>query len=147
MKCAEYKKQISLMIDGELDARSSEALSDHLAFCSDCRRFRERLNAVNVALIKASPTINGSVLAERVKDGLYHRKNRRLQSDFPAWGRVPVVAMLVLLAIGLGNMAGRSISELFINGETAASIELIAPDSGNSFSDVLLGLGTEENQQ
>jgi anti-sigma factor RsiW len=147
MECGKYQEQVSLMIDGELNASLMEALSAHMEGCADCRRFHERLRAVDDTLRKVRPDAYPPTLAARVKERLSRRRNQRVQSDFAVWVRVPVMAMMVLLALGLGNMAGRSISELFSNGQMAASIELIAPDSGSSFSDVLLDLGTEENQQ
>lgn len=146
MECGNFKEQISLMIDGELSASSSEALSAHMAGCPDCRTFYERLTAVDNAVKAAMPAIHGPLLAQRVKEKLAGRKVRRLQTDFTAWRRVPVMAMIVLVALGLGNLAGRSISELFSNGQSAAVIEAVSSDSGNSFSDVLLELGTEESQ-
>ncbi len=57
------------------------------------------------------------------------------------------MAMIVLLALGLGNLAGRSISDIFTKGQAQTSLELIAPDSDNSLSDALLELGAEENHQ
>ncbi len=145
MACDKYKEQISSMLDGELNASLSEALSAHMALCEDCREFHEHLNSLNGVLRNASPD-HVPALAARVKDHLARRENHR-QRDFSMWRRVPAMAMIVLLALGLGNLMGRSISNLFINGRTVASLEFIAPDSENSFSEVLLDLGAEENHQ
>jgi anti-sigma factor RsiW len=145
MACGKYKEQISSMLDGELNASLSVALSAHMGLCEDCRGFHEHLSSLDDALRNASPD-HVPALAARVKDRLSRRKNHR-QRDFSMWRRVPAMAMIVLLALGLGNMMGRSISDLFTNGRTVASLEFIAPDSENSFSEVLLDLGAEENQQ
>ena len=139
----QVQEQISSMLDGELNASLSEALSAHMALCEDCREFHEHLNSLNGVLRNASPD---NAPWQRGKDHLARRENHR-QRDFSMWRRVPAMAMIVLLALGLGNMMGRSISNLFINGRTVASLEFIAPDSENSFSEVLLDLGAEENQQ
>jgi anti-sigma factor RsiW len=147
MECGKYKEQISLMIDGELSVSASEALKAHMAACPDCRRFHERLDALGIILSSTSSVEPRPALAERIKEGLARRKNHRLERDPVLWRRVPVMAMIVLLALGLGNLAGRSISDLLTSGQDHTSLELIASDSESSLSDALLELGAEENHQ
>jgi anti-sigma factor RsiW len=147
MECGKYKEQISLMIDGELGVSASAALKAHMAGCPDCRRFHERLNALGITLSSTLSVDPSSALAERVKERLARRRNHRLERDPVLWRRVPVMAMIVLLALGLGNLAGRSISDLFTSGQNHNSLELIAPDSESSLSDALIELSAEENHQ
>ncbi len=147
MECGKYKEQISLMIDGELDISASEALKAHLADCPECRRFHARLHALNMALGSVSCFAAGPALAERVKERLSRRKSHRFASDSVIWLKVPVMAMIILLAIGLGNLAGRSISDFITSTGLHSSAELIASDSENSLSDALLDLSAEENHQ
>lgn len=147
MECGKYKEQISLMIDGELSVSASEALKAHVVGCPDCRRFHERLNALRVTLSRTAFVQPRPALAQRVKEGLARRKDHRLARDPVLWRRVPVMAMIVLLALGLGNLAGRSISDLFVSSQPQSPLELMAPDSESSLSDALLEIGAEENHR
>jgi anti-sigma factor RsiW len=142
MNCEDFKERLSALLDGEL--ASSDALSAHEASCPDCRTFHEHLILLNSTL-ESLPRPNPSLdLAERVKDRLTRGDSRQREL---VWRKLPVFAMVVLLAIGLGNLAGRSISELYMQNPHASSLDLIAPDQGNSLSDVLVEFGSEENSQ
>jgi predicted anti-sigma-YlaC factor YlaD len=147
MDCEAYKKQISMMIDGELNPSAEKALRVHLENCSDCRQFCHQLTDLGVALRLSSPALSTPFLATRIKERLLRRNNWMLQDGLKLWTGIPAMAIIALLALGLGNMAGKSITELFSNGQIASTIELIAPDSDSSLSDALLELGMEENHK
>jgi predicted anti-sigma-YlaC factor YlaD len=142
MNCENFKERLSAMLDGEL--ASSDALSAHEASCPDCRTFHEQLILLNNTLGNLPHPTPSHDLAARVKDRLTRGNSRQREL---VWRKLPVFAMVVLLAIGLGNLAGRSISELYMQNPLASSLDLIAPDQGNSLSDMLAEFGSEENSQ
>src|SRR4030042_6804782 len=110
MKCSEFHRQISLLIDGELRGPAAEALQLHLKQCPECRGFHQRMVAIAdevKAILGPVPSLS---LADRARDRVAVERSRGWAKQFfPAWSQVPLVALVVLLAIGLGNLAGRSV--------------------------------------
>ena len=88
------------------------------------------------------------MLASRVKARLAEENAPRRIRRFPlAWAQVPVFAMIVLLAIGLGNLAGRSMTEILVGDQSEAKLEYLLTDAGQSFSDIVLNIAVEENSR
>ncbi|UQV43989.1 anti-sigma factor [Janthinobacterium lividum] len=61
MECKESRDRMSAYADGELDARTAQQLTQHLAHCPDCARACEQLHALRAAVRKhgmrhAAPT-------------------------------------------------------------------------------------------
>jgi len=136
---------ISPLVDGELSEASAMALRAHLASCADCRLVHERVEALNGDLRSVVATLPTSHLAEKVKESIAARRVRSEASDFlPTWGRVPIMAMLVLIALGLGNLAGTSLTDLIAPREPEVTSEFSINDNGHSFADLILDLGREE---
>ena len=55
--------------------------------------------------------------------------------------------MIVLLAIGVGNLAGRSMTEILVGDQSEAKLEYLLTDAGQSFSDIVLDIAVEENSR
>jgi len=88
------------------------------------------------------------MLAARVKVRLAEQNAPRREKRFPlAWAQVPLFAMIVLLAIGAGNLAGRSMTEILLGEQSEAKLEYLLTDAGQSFSDIVLDMGVEENSR
>jgi anti-sigma factor RsiW len=141
MKCGIYQKEISLLLDGILDEPALDALRAHLDACPECRRVYDGMTAVNERLRSAPIPCPHGGLAERVKEriasrGQYHVGGRSI----PLWGSVPLVAFLVLAALGLGNLAGQSLTGLVALERPESRLELLVADNGNSFADVMLDM-------
>ena len=148
MDCIEYQKNMSMLIDGEQGHLPLEALEAHLAACSGCRNAYERMGALNRALKDVDLYRPPSMLASRVKARLAEENAPRRERRFPlAWAQVPLFAMIVLLAIGLGNLAGRSMTEILLGEQSEAKLEYLLTDAGQSFSDIVLDIGVEENSR
>jgi hypothetical protein len=64
-----------------------------------------------------------------------------------AWRPVPLFALIVLLAIGVGNLAGRSMTEILVGDQSEAKLEYLLTDAGQSFSDIVLDIAVEENSR
>jgi hypothetical protein len=60
---------------------------------------------------------------------------------------VPLLALIVLLAIGVGNLAGRSMTEILVGDQSEAKLEYLLTDAGQSFSDIVLDIAVEENSR
>jgi anti-sigma factor RsiW len=148
MDCNEYQKQISMLIDGELGESSSQALKTHLSSCSACSRSYERLEALHKTLNDVGLSWPPLGLASRVKGRLAEQSARTRGRIFAsAWRQVPLFALIVLLAIGLGSLAGRSMSEILLGDTSETKLQYLISDAGQSFSDIVLDLAVEENSR
>ena len=148
MDCSYYQKHMSMLIDDELGQHSLQALETHLAACSGCRNAYERMAVLNRALKDVDLYRPPSMLASSVKARLAEENAPRRIRRFPlAWAQVPVFAMIVLLAIGLGNLAGRSMTEILVGDQSEAKLEYLLTDAGQSFSDIVLNIAVEENSR
>ena len=50
-------------------------------------------------------------------------------------------------AIGVGNLAGRSMTEILVGDQSEAKLEYLLTDAGQSFSDIVLDIAVEENSR
>lgn len=148
MNCRTFQRQISSFVDAELAPAAAEALRAHLAECPECRSRYERVAALNRAL-KATPvgrphpSLAGEVKA-RIGKAAARRDERR---GFPDWIRVPLAAVIVLLALGLGNLAGRSMFGIVSPQQPESFLEIVALDTNRSLADMVLEVASEENGQ
>ncbi len=146
MDCPEYQRQVSLLIDGELDEIKGQVLKEHIAVCGDCGNFFERVRIAKARLRSAPKPRLRADLAQRVKETIAREGADRAQTNvFPVWVQVPLFAALVLAAVGLGNLAGRSLSDLFIGDAHEQTLEVLAPVPDPSIAEVLIDLGNQEN--
>ncbi len=149
MNCREREKQISMLLDGELKPDASEELVEHLAMCERCRIVRDRVLALNADLKAGVNSVAmPSVLPIRVKERISAARNREFDKGLAIiWRQVPIMAMIVLLAIGLGNLAGRSISNILLPDRHNTIVQAIMPDAGESLGDLLVDVLPEGNSQ
>jgi predicted anti-sigma-YlaC factor YlaD len=148
MDCNDYQKHMSMRIDGELGQHSLQALETHLTGCSECRNAYERMAVMNRALKDVDLYRPPSMLASKVKARFAVENARRRERHSPlAWAQVPLFAMIVLLAIGVGNLAGRSMTEILLGNQSEAKLEYLLTDAGQSFSDIVLDIAVEENSR
>jgi len=146
MSCIKYQQMISLMIDGELQIPPAEELQIHLGRCSDCRTFFQRMTALDQDLKTIESVLPRSVLAEQIKERIAGLGSGTVEGHWlPSWVQIPLAAVLVLCALGVGNLAGKSLSKMLATERQASVIDLLVTDAGHSFSDVLLEIGKEAN--
>ncbi len=148
MNCNEFQKQISSLIDGELKGPVKSVLQLHLERCPDCRKIHERMIAVtdNVKAIRGP--LEAFALAQRVKERVASEKARQEDKEFfPAWSKVTVMAMAVLLAVGLGNLAGRSVNEMLNVNRSETMLDYVIPYQSGSLAEVVMDIGSEENSR
>jgi anti-sigma factor RsiW len=148
MDCREREKQISILLDGELEPSASDELLTHIAACKICRSLHERIMALNadtkaLALASAMP----SDLATRVKQRIFAGESRENDRHLTVlWRQVPIVVMTALLAIGAGNLAGRSVSRMLLPESIHSAMEVLTPDTGESLGDLLMDVVPEESR-
>ena len=146
MDCRDYQQRISALLDGELSGRFAEEVTRHMDACPECRRAYDRMSHINEMMRTQADLIVQSALAERVKARVADERIRREERAFlPAWGRVSLMAMIILLAVGLGNLAGRSMNQMLTTDHSQEFLELVAPSQSQSFSDALINLAAKEN--
>lgn len=141
MNCGIYHKNISLLLDGLLAEPARGELRAHLDSCTECRRVYEGMLALNETLKTAPLPSPGRNLAARVKERVSTQS--RVPGNgraMPLWGSVPIVAALVLIALGVGNLAGRSLTGLVALERPESRLEFLVADNGNSFADVMLDM-------
>ncbi len=148
MGCREYEKGISRLIDGEAGESEAEALRRHLEICLTCRGEYERILGLNRVLAVDENYSPPAALATKIKAGLMEENARGRESKFPvAWSRVPLFAVIVLLAIGLGGIAGRSVTGILTGNTLATKLDYLLPDAGDSFSDFVADIAVGENSR
>jgi predicted anti-sigma-YlaC factor YlaD len=149
MDCKDNQKYISMLIDGELEARSSEALQKHLVTCSACRNTYELMRELNETLNVVGLSWPPSMLASGVKARLAGQNgDSKGRFSSRAWRQVPLFAMIVLLAISLGNLAGRSITEMLVGAPSSeAKLQYLFTDADQSFSNIVLDIAVGENSR
>jgi anti-sigma factor RsiW len=147
MDCRKRENRISMLVDGELQSSASEELLAHIATCETCRLLHERMMALNgdmgalVSIVTVPPD-----LATKVKERISAVRNREYDAGLALVRRqVPIVVMTVLLAIGVGNLAGRSVSRILLPDRPDTTMEVIMPDTGESLGDLLMDVVPEEH--
>lgn len=146
MRCGDYQKIIGRLVDGELDAGSTSTVQEHLSSCSECRAFLERLTLLDRSL-KSMPRLEPRIsLAGMVKARITEARQGSQTSIFvPRWIQVPVAVALIMVAVGLGNLAGRSLTEILEGPPPDASLELLVSSPGMSFGEALTELQDQGN--
>ena len=148
MKHMEYQKQISLLLDGELDSASHRKLVDHLSECADCVRVYEDMVSLNDSLATVKFSLADHALANKVKA----RISGDSSSVSDAWKfsllkQVPIWALIAALAVGVGDKAGKTLTEALSAQDTTPKIDTLLQDNSESLSDIALDFGMAENSQ
>lgn len=109
MECKAIQKKLSAYLDGELDVRTHETVSSHLAGCADCRQLAARLSQVYALLEQDETTPTNPFVWARVQARLSAptavRRTGRLQRLL-----APVtVAAGLFLGITLGWSIGHHV--------------------------------------
>ncbi|MEW6111238.1 MAG: zf-HC2 domain-containing protein [Thermodesulfobacteriota bacterium] len=146
MRCGDYQRIIGRFVDGELDARGISTVQEHLSSCAECRAFLERLTLLDRSL-KSVPRLEPRMsLAGMVKARIAEERQGSQTSIFvPRWIQVPVAVALIMVAVGLGNLAGRTLTDILEGPPPDASLELLVSSPGMSFGEVLTEIQSQEN--
>lgn len=146
MSCDSYEIMISRQVDGELEPQSWEMLKRHLDGCVGCSELYERVTALDRRVRVVTHRDVDPALSARVKERVAAiRAGRRGGWLVPAWRQVAIFATLTLVAVGIGNLAGRSLTEVVLDHRPPdRGIELLVPENP-SFSDAMLAFAREEN--
>jgi len=148
MSCIKFHEMISKLVDGELSEPAREQLISHLSQCRDCTTFYERVETLDDNLQTIESVLPNTALPVRVKDRIADlRRGNGHRPWFPSWVQVPLMAVIVLCALGVGNLAGKSLGQMLTSDRYQNGIELLVTETGQSFSDVVLDIGTEGNSR
>jgi anti-sigma factor RsiW len=148
MDCRQYEIQISRLFDGELDGASAESVRSHLDVCPECRLFHERVVSLDAglrAVANSSPVPDFGPLVRTRLERL--RQPWITRALVPQWAGVPLMAALVLIAVGLGHMAGKSMTQAISLSSSEETAEFLMLERGPSLSDVAMEIGSEEPRQ
>ncbi len=142
MSCQKYQKELSALIDGERRGKDKERLEAHLKSCEECARmWRQMSFATDSVRRAAAHIVDEKVLTNRIKARIASTAAPgRGESSLVAWKRSPVFALLVLIALGMGNVAGRSLVDVLLPTVDDPIIEAQILENGSSFGDVFMDL-------
>lgn len=142
MSCQEFQKDLSALLDCERTAVDKERLEEHLKSCKECAFLWRRMNEAQEHVRRiSSGLVDEKALTQRVKSRIASRAEAYApRRGLEAWGRVPVFALIVLIALGMGNYAGRSLMEVLfpVNEEPVAEALLL--ENGGSFGEIFIDL-------
>lgn len=148
MKHMEYQKQISLLLDGVLDSPSQRKLLDHLSECADCVRVYEDMVSLNDSLLTVKLSLADHALADKVKTRISRDSSSFSYSwNFSILKQVPIWALIAALAIGVGDKAGKTLTEALSAQDAGPKIDTLLQDNSESLSDIALDFGMAENSQ
>jgi len=148
MNCSAFRKQISLLLDGALDEATAATLKAHMAGCADCQRFHDRIAAIDVTLRENRAVFPPAALTERIKSNVEaYRARKEGREFFPVWSHVAVLALVLLLAVGVGNLAGRLVTDVFTQQRADAFVDQLIPGQNGWVSDAFIELGAEERSR
>ncbi len=149
MDCRQRENQISMLLDGELQPSESEELVRHMATCKSCRMVYDGMLALNLDLnASVEHVVMPSNLPTRIKERISAARNEEFDRGLAIiWRRAPIMAMIALLAIGLGNLAGRSVSNILFSDRQNTIVQAMIPDTGESLGDLLMDVIPEGNNQ
>jgi anti-sigma factor RsiW len=146
MHCSTFQKQISMMLDGALDEATAAALKVHMQGCGNCQAFYNRIVTIDATLNAAAMASPRPVLADRIKAHLADQRAQSAEREpFPAWSRVSLAALVLLLAVGLGNLAGQSLHEMFTHQRADVVLDQLLFDQNGWVSDAFMEMGGEEH--
>lgn len=91
MSCEEIKILISGMIDGELDPREKQKVSDHLVSCNDCREEYAKLNKLK----EVTDDMKYFDLPDRLWAGYWHGIYNRIERGI-GWIFLSLGAILIM---------------------------------------------------
>jgi anti-sigma factor RsiW len=148
MRCADVEKQISRLVDGELPESLAAQVAAHLDLCEACLAFQEQVVSLNARLMAFPVSPVSADLAARVRESITHQRGYELRPFLiPAWCRVPLMAALVLVALGIGGISGRSIGELVMQPRSEISMEDVIPGQTGSFAQVAFDLFGQDSDK
>ncbi len=149
MNCRERERQISKLLDGELLPSASEELARHIADCVTCSRVYESMLRLNSDLKEIQQAVSAPANLTTLIQKRVRAVRNRERSDAAAilWRRAPIMAAIIILAIGVGNLAGRSVTNLIFTEKRNSVIQTVLLDTGESLGDLLLDVTPEGNSR
>lgn len=147
MKCTDQRRALSALLDGELSSDDMSSLEAHLEECADCRAYADELRRLD-ADIASMPRVRADRdLSRRVKAAISEERTREAER-LPLWTKVPVTALILITALGLGSLAGDSVSAILLGEPARSQSAMIMPgDSPPSLADVMSDVGAGEPNQ
>ena len=146
MRHIDYQKRISLLVDGVLDGPAAKEALAHLTECSDCARVYEEMVSLNKALTNVKPSLSDLSLANKVKARISGSSSSVGYTwNFSLLKQVPIWALIAILAVGVGDMAGKTLTEALKTYDTSHNLENLIQDHSESLTDVLIDFGQSEN--
>jgi len=149
MNCSQFQRDLSALLDGELPGCNKETLEFHLRECPACSRDWERMRSVTEQVRHLGfRSMPDDALAEKVKQRIAEKASPgTMVQGLRVWGRVPLFAALVLIALGMGEFAGRSVIEAVFPTTHGSYYEGALLENGTSFGDIFLELTQSDHPE
>lgn len=147
MRCP-TEKHISLFVDGELPESEAVLLREHIGRCARCRCSVDAMLMLNEAVASMRPDPDMEALARSVKTRVNAEREKPAHGSLlPLWARVSLVAAIVTIAVGLGNVAGTRMTDYYLQSPQEAVLDQLASASNTGFANAVIDFGTQENAQ
>ena len=148
MNCRENRKLVSLLIDGELDEKKAASVRGHMADCQACAEFYTGAASLQSDLETSLGVPIPRDLTLRVKASIAREREKASHVFLlPRWVRVPLMAVLVIAAVGLGSLAGQSLSGILHSGDPQIALEVLVPTPDPTFAQALVDIASLETSQ
>ncbi|MGC8659984.1 MAG: anti-sigma factor family protein [Desulfomonilaceae bacterium] len=148
MRHIDYQKRISLLLDGVLEKSSEEELCSHLEKCAECMHAYKKMVSLNETLGNLKPLLPDDSLANKIRAQIAAEPEPRVRGgwwSFSLLKQVPAWALIAILAVGVGDMAGRILTEALSVQDMSHSLENLIQDQGESLTDLVINFGQSEN--
>lgn len=148
MDCSKWQEQLSKRLDGEATNSEVSDVMEHIAGCEGCKRTFERMGVLNDSLRSLSAPLPRTDLARAAKAVLFGKRTSSVNSSsFAVWRKVPVLIVILLLAVGLGNFAGRSMADLLQERGADTGTSFLEQHADTSLADVVLEINSQETSR
>jgi anti-sigma factor RsiW len=143
MSCRKQQKNLSALLDGELDDALAQSLSEHLARCASCQKEKAKLERSMQALgtyavPSPSPSFD-SDFSRRLRLAKAEQEKARSPRRFLLWGgfaTATAAAAIALFALGVWR-GGPAAPAQIVDVELAQNLELLEDYDVVSSLDIL----------
>jgi predicted anti-sigma-YlaC factor YlaD len=139
MKCKDVNAKLSAYLDNQTHGAQRLTIEQHVAQCKTCSNLLERLTNLNEQLRNSVPGPNPG-LTNRIKDAVFGREEKTKPRLVPVWLQAPMFALALLVAIGIGNMMGTSLTKIVAADRTEITLDQLTPNLEPTITDALLGI-------
>jgi hypothetical protein len=145
MDCRKCLELIPMLLTERLEESDSSDVRRHISLCSECGKAYDRM-AVFLAGLRSMKEINATPwLAQRIKSEIAAERYPASRILLSKWVQAPVMALVILLAVGVGNLTGARLSEILVATGSEQTPAFVLDDQASSIDDLIMKIDTNES--